>query len=304
MADDKRRLLRRAAQDGKIGRQEQERLRAAGVSQNRINSYAGKNDARVVARQRATEQSSSRRDAPRSAPMQGTGGFSIGLNDRGRLAKNVTDWKAKNATRLKATDGSRRKVNQELKANDWFLSGGDGRVAVGTIGLQHEGRRNFGSNKIGARWAIEPGKEYLTVYAAAPTPPDSGRRRRRRGDGSGEGPNSSPAPSPQASAAERTRTYAEDRLYGRVPEGRKPEMFPSGGPEPGRAPEAIANYVDRLDTYNQNTIGWMNDRAVSSDYEMGMFLDNFVDSLPPAPDIYGSDELEKIAKGLSRINFV
>lgn len=221
-------------------------------------------------------------------------GTSARLDDRGQIVPFSSDsyrhWQRRerrigNGTdRFYADSDSAKELNNYLGETGYSLTGGDGRVVVG--------HRTVNTPR-GIRGSSKGRKETLAIYGpAARSQPDST-------SGGTQPANSGPAPE----AVQRTRRYAEDRIYGRVPEGRKPQMFPQGVQVEGRASEAVANYADRLDTYNQNLHGWMNNRAVASRYESGRFLQNLAAGIPQAPDIMSSDELFNTAQRFSGIEY-
>jgi hypothetical protein len=214
-------------------------------------------------------------------------GYGSGLQDKGRL---------------NPTQQSSKKLNNYLDKTGYSLRGGDGRTVVGFKTVKTTGYNNPFANRNGGV-QIAGGKETVAIYG----PSKKERRQESGGRSSGSQSGRSSAPSSSGSGApsavSRTRQYAEDRIYGRVPEGIKPPMFPEGVQVQGRAPEAVADYSDRLDTYNQNLHGWMNDRAVASQYESGQFLRNFAAGLPPAPDVMSTDEMFRTARRFSNINY-
>ena len=202
------------------------------------------------------------------------------------------------STSFSADKKSAEDLNKYLKKTGYSLTGGDGRAVVGHKTVNTP--KAFFWNQNGGSFH-DSRKETLAIYGPATKKPSKNEGRSSSGGSSGSTRPSSSSPTP--TAAQRTRQYAEDRIYGRVPEGRKPEMFPQGVQVEGRAPEAVANYTDRLDTYNQNLHGWMNDRAVASQYEIGQFLRNFAAGLPKAPDIMSNDELFRTARRFSGIEY-
>lgn len=195
--------------------------------------------------------------------------------------------------------GSSENINDYLKKTGYSLTGGDGRVVVGHRNVETPGA--FFMNRNGGSYSPSR-SETLAIYGPATSNQRDESGRERSSGGSG-GSTRTTSGSPTPSAVARTRQYAENRIYGRVPEGRKPDMFPQGVPVEGRAPEAVADYTDRLDTYNQNLHGWMNDRAVASQYESGQFLRNFAAGLPKAPDIMSIDEMFNAAQRFSEIEY-
>jgi hypothetical protein len=204
--------------------------------------------------------------------------------------------------RLNPTKQSSKKLNNYLDKTGYSLRGGDGRTVVGFKTVKTAGYSSPFANIGSGGVHIPGGKETVAIYG-----PSKKERRESGGRSSGSQSGRSSAPSSSGSGApsavSRTRQYAEDRIYGRVPEGIKPPMFPEGVQVQGRAPEAVADYSDRLDTYNQNLHGWMNDRAVASQYESGQFLRNFAAGLPPAPDVMSTDEMFRTARRFSNINY-
>lgn len=199
-----------------------------------------------------------------------------------------------------------KKLNKYLKKNDYSLEAGDGRAVIGFKNINIQPERNFALMNKGQGYAA-PRDEMVAIYG--PVKSKKGDRNKGgggRGEGGGYGGGGSSG-SGRTTATDRSmanlRQNAEDRIYGRVPEGWKPPMFPEGESIEGRAPEAIADYTDRLDRYNQNMIGWMNDRAVASQYEMGSFLDRFAAGLPPAPDVMSPSDILKISQRGARTSF-
>lgn len=228
-------------------------------------------------------------------------GTSARLDDRGQIVPFSSDsyrnWQKRErrigsgTARFYPDSSSAKELNDYLGETGYSLTGGDGRVVVGhrTVNTPRGIR---GSSKVGVT-RIPSRTETLAIYGpAARSQPDST-------SGGTQPANSGPAPE----AVQRTRRYAENRIYGRVPEGRKPQMFPQGVQVEGRASEAVANYANRLDTYNQNLHGWMNNRAVASQYESGRFLQNLATGIPQAPDIMSSDELFRTAQRFSGIEY-
>ncbi len=235
------------------------------------------------------------------------------LDDKGRLIPGSSATGAGYGSglldkgRLNPTQQSSKKLNNYLDKTGYSLRGGDGRTVVGFKTIKTAGYSNPFANRNGGVH-IPGGKETVAIYGPS--------KKQQRGGGGGGGGRSSGSESGRSSgssssggssgpvsAVERTRQYAEDRIYGRVPEGIKPPMFPEGMPVEGRAPEAVADYSDRLDTYNQNLHGWMNDRAVASQYESGQFLRDFAAGLPPAPDIMSTDEMFRTARRFSNVDY-
>ena len=214
----------------------------------------------------------------------------------------------RDSNRFSPTKQSSEKINNYLKKTGYSLRGGDGRKVVGFKAVNTPSYSNPVANPNSGGFHIPGGRETLAIYGPSKKERranrDGGGGKRGGGRSSGEGGRTGGgSTSGPGSAVERTRQYAEDRIYGRVPEGRKPEMFPQGVQVEGRAPEAVANYTDRLDTYNQNLHGWMNDRAVASQYESGQFLQNFAAGLPKAPDIMSTDEMFRTARRFSEIEY-
>jgi hypothetical protein len=228
----------------------------------------------------------------------------IQLDSKGRLIpsdhiRGVGSGSAYNkSTSFTADKKSAEDLNKYLKKTGYSLTGGDGRVVVGhkTINTPPA---SFANNYGGAYYPSR--KETVAIYGPAATSQPEVRRGGSGSSSSGGTRTTSSGSTP--SAVTRTRQYAENRIYGRVPEGRKPDMFPQGVPVEGRAPEAVADYTDRLDTYNQNLQGWMNDRAVASQYESGEFLRNFAAGLPKAPDIMSTDEMFRTARRFSEVEY-
>lgn len=229
----------------------------------------------------------------------------IQLDSKGRLIptdhiRGVGSGSAYNkSTSFSADKESAEDLNKYLKKTGYSLTGGDGRVVVGHKTVNTP-KASFANNYGGAFY--DSRKETLAIYGPATTSQPEARRGGSSGSSSSGGTRTTSGGT-TPSAVQRTRTYAENRIYGRVPEGRKPDMFPQGAPVEGQASEAVADYADRLDTYNQNLHGWMNDRAVASQYESGQFLRNFAAGLPKAPDIMSTDEMFRTARRFSEIEY-
>lgn len=231
-------------------------------------------------------------------------GSRIRLDSQGRLIpgntiRGVGSGSAYNkSTNFSADKKSANELNGYLDKTGYSLTGGDGRVVVGHKTVNTP--KAFFMNQNGGNFR-DSRKETLAIYGPAAKTASENEGGSSGGGSSGSAQPSSSGPTP--AAVQRTRTYAENRIYGQVPEGRKPQMFPQGVQVEGRASEAVANYADRLDTYNQNLHGWMNDRAVASQYESGQFLRNFAAGLPKAPEIMSSDELFRTAQRFSGIKY-
>lgn len=199
----------------------------------------------------------------------------------------------------------RKQINKYIKKNDYSLTGGDGRAVIGYKKVTITPDQNFALINKGMGWAPDR-TEMLPIYGKVKAKKGGGKGDGRGGSGGGGGGSGSyggGSTSGGGSEILRRGAAAEDRLYGRNPEGWKPPMFPEGESIEGRAPEAIADYTDRLDRYNQNMIGWMNDRAVASQYEMGTFLDRFAAGLPPAPDVLSPEQLLRLSQKGARTEF-
>lgn len=231
----------------------------------------------------------------------------LALKKSGLLKKNQGEYVAALGGQLgNAIDKKDvKEINKYLKKNNYSLSPGDGRAVIDHREITVQPERNFALMNKGQGYR-GPRDEMLAIYGPVRSRRngDGNRGGGGGGDGGGGGGGGFSTPTTSADrAVEGLRNRAEDRIYGRVPEGWKPPMFPRGESIEGRAPEAIADYTDRLDRYNQNMLGWMNDRALASQYEMGRFLDRFAGGLPPAPDAMSPGEILEISQRGARTEF-
>jgi hypothetical protein len=66
------------------------------------------------------------------------------------------------------------------------------------------------------------------------------------------------------------------------------------------SPERVADYADRLGTYNQDNIDYLRQQGERSSYEMGKYLNAFARTIPKAPDT--SNGYDDVLGFLSRAN--
>lgn len=190
------------------------------------------------------------------------------------------------------------KINDKLDKYGGSLSGGKGMAVSGFVTVTGQEDPDFRypyQMKIGT--GGDDGKYQLPIYSPVSRNKDKGNKERyEHQPATGSSPSHTPAP--QERQYQSAYQRAQNHISANTSLGDPPELFPRGI-SPGRGVEAVANYSDRLGTFNANYSGWMQDRANANRYEVGSFLNQFANITPPAPSVTTGKELLEWANRLN-----
>lgn len=141
----------------------------------------------------------------------------------------------------------------------------------------------------GATHYLPQGKEYVAIYGKIGGK-KGGKKDGKKGDNKAPA-TSTAAPGSSGNAIIERGQQAEDELYGRAPEGVRPQLLEDYDGTPGSGIPSVADFANGLDRYNQRQIGAMMDIADAKRYESGSILNRWVRGLPDAPDFDSTQEL-------------
>jgi len=191
------------------------------------------------------------------------------------------------------------KINDKLDKYGGSLSGGKGMAVSGFVTVTGQDDPDFRypyQMTIGT--GRDDGKYQLPIYSPVSRKKSKGDKGRYEHQPVTD---SSPGHAPVSQDRQYQNAYqrAQSHISANTSQGTPPEMFPKGI-TPGRAVEQVANYSDRLGTFNANYSGWMQDRAEANRYEYGSFLDQFANITPKAPDVLSAKDLIEMANRMNK----
>jgi len=288
----------------KLQKSEVKKLESKGFSSKQIQAVAssmgsvGSNAQQRIDNKHSSNSGSNSGSSNSSGPsrVQTVGGtHRIRVDGQGRV--NASTGFNYSSSGIFLTKDAAKKINTKVEKAGGSLVGGKGMSVSRYVTIRDPGRPNFLMNKSGGPSRIGGGKHQFAIYAPVaqaekrvkpadnkkPDPVrDSGKSGNNRQDRA------------QANAYQR----AQDHISGRTAKGKPPELFPDGV-TPGRAVEGVADYANRLGTFNANYSGWMQGRAESDRYQSGRLLQAFAQGLPKAPDVLNARDMIDMANRMN-----